>query len=222
MGMGTSTFVIRWVNLLTMVRPSSSSFSLCFSNQKIWFSFSGIRFLVSVQLTQVMVLSNLVKIPLHDVLKVSTFWFFVSGNSIVIVFVWVEAIGCGSDNIWGVDEYTQRWMQKVPYVSCLSSRWFHLRHVRVFTQQRFLVIMSFPTSCSFKFEMYFLLQIHNRVSWRLQEKRGASLDCILHFLFCFCYWILDLSLTWWWFLLLKYLVVLLIVLIAILVFTVLA
>lgn len=115
-----------------------------------------------------------------------------------------EAIGCGSDYIWGVDEYTQWWMQKVTYISSHSSWWFHLLDVSLHYfqnwQEWFLLIVH---------EMSMILwffQIHNRVSWRVQEKCGASLDCILRLpysvlcFFCWKIWIwifLDMMILLW-------------------------
>lgn len=63
-----------------------------------------------------------------DLLVFACFWNSIVMSCVLQCFVG-EAIGCGSNNIWGVDEYTQWWMQKVSYLSCLSPRWFHLLDV---------------------------------------------------------------------------------------------
>lgn len=48
MGMGTSTFIIRWINFLTMVCVSSFKNLLYFFSFYIWFFVSQISFLVAL------------------------------------------------------------------------------------------------------------------------------------------------------------------------------
>ena len=82
--------------------------------------------------------------------------------------------------------------------------WVYTTFTIGITQQWFLLMFLFLCVCVYLLFMKCLwsdaFQIHNRISWRVQEKCGASLDCILHLpcsVFCFfCWKLLNFNLPW--------------------------